>query len=55
MRHFAEHVVGDRVPTWEAYLGQFQADFDHGLKTKFVVHVLLYIFRLRLMVIRIID
>ena len=32
-------------PTWEADLGHFQADFDHGPKMKFVVLVLLYIFR----------
>ena len=42
-------------PTWESDLGHFQADLDHGPNTKFVVLMLFYIFRLRVMVIRVVG
>jgi hypothetical protein len=42
-------------PAWEAILGLFRAELDLGPKTKFVKLVLLYIFRLSVMVIRLTD
>jgi len=40
---------------WDAILGQLRAKLELGPKMKFVVLVLLYIFRLRVMAIRVVD
>jgi hypothetical protein len=42
-------------PTWDAFLGQVQAELDLGPKSKVVAHVMLYNFRLRTMVIWVLD
>jgi hypothetical protein len=42
-------------PTWDAFLGQVQAELDLGPKSKVVAHVILYNFRLRTMVIWVLD
>ena len=54
-RHSTEHVSGNKVVSVGSDLCQLWTEFGHGPKTKFVVLVLLYIFRLRVMVIRVVD
>jgi hypothetical protein len=54
-RHFPEQVAVSNVGKVGAGLGRLGAEFGHGLKTKFALLLMLYIFHLRLRVIRVVD